>query len=94
VGARLAQLTYAASLAEGTLTVFVDDKVWQTQLESLKPQILAKMRKVTGGGLVADIRFRVMPVRRGPGIATDPVRDAASEIADPLLRRSFRRKQA
>jgi predicted nucleic acid-binding Zn ribbon protein len=95
VGARLARLTHAASLEGGILTVYVDDPVWVSQFEVLKPQILTKMRKLTSKQLVNDLRFRIMPGRRGPALATEPVRDRETEaIEDPLLRRIFRRKQA
>ena len=98
VGKRLDGLTFAAAFEKGTLRVYVEDLVWQAQLAALRPQILAKMRKVTGRDLVHNIELRVMPGRRGPAMETQIVRtldaDSTDNIEDPILRRAFQRKQA
>jgi predicted nucleic acid-binding Zn ribbon protein len=88
VGKRLAEKTHAASFAEGTLRVYVEDRDWVAQLTPLKTQILGKMSKI-GGELVRDVEFRVMPGRRGPVRETQAVRSEGDGIEDPLLRHVY-----
>jgi hypothetical protein len=94
VGKRLAAFVHPGSLEGGRLHLYVEDGVWREQLIVLAPQILDKMHKIMGRASVRELQFRVMPGRRGPARATTPVRDDSEEIADPMLRRIFRRKQA
>ena len=93
VGKRLADVTYASTFEKGTLRVYVEDKVWQAQLTALAPQILAKMRKMTGRELVTNVEIRVMPGRRGPKSETQVVRDDCTGIEDPFLRKAYQNAQ-
>ena len=76
VGKRLASRTRASRLVRDRLVVEVEDHIWQTQLFSMRLQILAKMRKVTGQDWIRDIEFRIVPSRM-------PVKTALLRTARP-----------
>jgi predicted nucleic acid-binding Zn ribbon protein len=97
VGKRIAAYCERMFLDGNTLTVEVEDGVWQTQLTTLAPQILNKLDDVLGPGVVNNVRFRVAiqrrPVERA---ARAHPSDEADLIADPVLRRVYKsaRKKA
>jgi len=72
----------------------VADKIWQRQLFSLTPHILANLDKTLGRGLVEDLEFRIVPRRREPVLARQAapalLPDDADAIADPLMRRLYK----
>jgi hypothetical protein len=74
----------------------VDDDIWRTQLTPLAGQILTRLCKLVGDGLVTAIEFRIGVPRRAPGRAQHPEvhenqsnRDAEA-VADPVLGRIYR----
>jgi hypothetical protein len=99
VGKKVASHTRATRMVRTRLIVEVEDKVWQRQLFSLTPHILRNLEKNLGCGVVEDLEFRIVPRRREPQRAEQPVRvpmDEAEGIADPILRGIYRaaRKKA
>ena len=92
VGKRLAAHATAKSLVRGNLIVEVEDAVWQKQLFHLRYQILPKLWKILGDGLVSDLEFRIAkPTPRRPPQAAQSVReskpfDEADGIDDSTLR--------
>ena len=99
VGAKVASHTRATRMVRTRLIVEVEDKVWQRQLFTLSPHILANLEKHLGPGLVEDLEFRIVPRRRGPQLAEqsrNAPADEAELIADPVLRSIYRasRKKA
>jgi hypothetical protein len=81
------------------LIVEVEDKIWQRQLFVLTRHILTNLEKNLGRGVVEDLEFRIVPRRRGPHVADQPVSapaDEAERIEDPVLRGIYRasRKRA
>lgn len=72
VGKRLAQKTKAVSFDSGSITVEVEDEIWQRNLVPLRSQILANLRKLTGLDLVEKIEFRLAVPRRPPVRAQQP----------------------
>jgi hypothetical protein len=102
VGRTVAAHSRPAFLDGTRLIVEVDDAVWQAQLTTLAPSILAGMAKKIGEGLVTMLEFRVAPQRRAPGLAANAKvagpglsEDEAERISDPVMRhlyRSARRK--
>ena len=78
----------------------VEDRIWQRQLFTLSTQILGRLEKNLGRGVVEDLEFRIVPGRREPGRAAASVPalapDEAAGIADPVLRSIYRasRKRA
>jgi hypothetical protein len=80
--------------------VEVEDETWRNNLWSLRYQILKNLEKCLGPDIVGDLEFRVMPLRREPQRAdavpltlVNPL-DEANAIADPGLRRNYRRARA
>lgn len=100
VGKKVASHTRASKLVRQTLVVEVGDWLWQRNLNGLSRQILKNLEKHIGPGIVTDVEFRILPARRGPQLAAAslPVfelesKDEADRIADPGLRRIYRRKR-
>ena len=94
VGPKLARRTKAMKLVRETLVIEVEDEIWRNNLWGFRKQILANLEKALGPGLVRDVEFRVMPPRREPEraeFALGQTGDEASDIADPGLRRNYRR---
>ncbi len=93
VGPKLAKRTKAMKLVRETLVVEVEDEIWRNNLWGFRKQILVNLEKALGPGLVRDVEFRVMPPRREPQLAVFALgqSDDATEIADPGLRRNYRR---
>lgn len=91
VGKKIAQHTRVRGLVRNRLIVEVEDTVWQRNLHSLSRHITANLEKVLGRGIVTEMEFRVVPLRREPqrAIASIPTDDAEG-IADPGLRRLYR----
>ena len=94
VGKKIAGHTRAARMVRNRLIVEVEDKTWQRQLFALSRHILHNLEKNLGSGLVEDLEFRVVPRRREPQRAVEPVPgvagDEAESIADPVLRSIYR----
>jgi hypothetical protein len=94
VGKTIAGHTRAARMVRTRLVVEVEDAIWQRQLFTLTPQILAKLEQSLGRGVVEQVEFRIVPRRREPqrAAAAMPalIADDATEIADPVLRSIYR----
>lgn len=105
VGKNIAGHSRAAKLVRETLVVEVEDWLWQRNLMGLSKQILRNLEKAVGPGLVTELEFRIIPRRLGPKTAESSTRafalahvgqdrdDEAAGIADPGLRRIYRRKR-
>jgi hypothetical protein len=97
VGKKIATHTRAARLVRTRLVVEVEDHVWQRQLFALTSHIVRNLEKGLGPGLVDDLEFRIVPRRREPQRASEPVPplfDEAESIADPVLRDIYRASRA
>lgn len=100
VGKKIAAHTRATRLVRDRLVVEVEDKTWQRQLFTLSGFILRNLEKHLGSGLVGDLEFRTVPLRREPQRAAQPMpglfADEANSIEDPVLRSIYRasRKRA
>jgi len=95
VGKKIAAHAKAARMVRNSLIVEVEDEVWRMQLYGLRAQIISNLARHIGKGHVEDLDFRVMPMRRGPGLAVSAAgavrrEDEADRIADPGLRRVYR----
>ena len=97
VGKTVAAHSRPAFLDGTRLIVEVDDAVWQTQLSTLAPSILAGMARKIGDGVVTMLEFRVAPPRRAPSLAatakasgTGLLDDEADRITDPVMRHLYR----
>ncbi len=98
VGKKIAGHSRASKLVRDTLVVEVEDWLWQRNLMGLSRQILKNLEGTVGPGLVADLEFRIVPPRLGPKLAEASMpafelTDEASGIADPGLRRIYRRRR-
>lgn len=90
VGKKIASHTKPAFLQNGTLTVEVEDAVWQTQLRTLAPSILPRIEKIVGANIIERLEFRLTPPRRQPAIApASHATDESSAITDPVMRRVY-----
>ncbi len=94
IGKRIAAHTRAVTLADGKLLVDVEDQVWRSQLTSLKREILKRIAKTLGAGLVTDLHFRVavtrkLAMREEQVVRALPV-DEAEAIEDPILSRLYK----
>ena len=101
VGKKVAAHTRSARMVRTRLVVEVEDTTWQRNLNSLSPHILWNLEQTLGRGFVEDLEFRVVPRRREPQRATEPVAtplfaDESNAIADPVMRSIYRaaRKKA
>ncbi len=102
VGKAIAAHTSRVKLVRTTLVVEVEDAIWQRQLHFLTRQIVDRICKVTGSGIVQDIEFRVAIPRRQAARAevressAPAVLDEAESIRDPVLKKVYRlsRKKA
>ncbi len=94
VGRKIAAHTRVTRMVRTRLIVEVEDRTWQRQLFALTPHIVKNLERRLGPGVVEDLEFRVVPRRREPQRATQPVpdavRDEADAIADPVLRGLYR----
>jgi hypothetical protein len=103
-GEMLSERTSPVEFFESRLVIAVEDRTWQRHLEDLAPQMLAQLNGKLGQGTVKFIEFRIAPASlaeaknkrarnvkaakpRGP-VAPSLV-NAANEIADESLRKSF-----
>ena len=99
VGKKVAGHSRAVKLVRDTLVVDVEDWLWQRNLNGLSKAILKNLEGALGPGVVRDLDFRILPPRRGPIRATasapafELTGDEADAIADPGLRRIYRRKR-
>jgi hypothetical protein len=100
VGKKIAVRTRPARMVRTRLIVDVEDRIWQKQLLALSPQILGNLERHLGKGVVEDLEFRVIPLRREPqrAAASQPALalDEADEISDPVMRNLYKnaRKKA
>lgn len=60
VGAELSAHAQPLTLRDRTLVVGVDQPAWATQLEFLKPQLIARLGEATGSHDIEDVRIRVV----------------------------------
>jgi hypothetical protein len=92
VGKKIAAYTRAVSVVRGRLVVEVADYIWQSQIWSLRSQIVANLAAVAGEGIVTELDLRLVVPRRAPQREAAPVRaaDEADAIADPVLGRLYR----
>ena len=93
VGKRIAARTRAVALFQSSLVVEVEDEIWQSQLSTLRGQILSKLKEIVGREIVQHIDFRLRSARR-PVQRAERIRpsqdDEADRIADPVLRSVYR----
>ena len=59
VGESVAAHTRPAKLADGVLTVAVDDPAWAAQLKFLEQDLLAQIRDASGSSTIVSIAWRV-----------------------------------
>jgi hypothetical protein len=98
-GAMLNERTKPVEYLEKRLVVAVEDQSWQRNLESLAPEMVAKLNAATEQATVKFVEFRIdkQAITRPRGsespasVATlpDSLRTAAEDIEDENLRRSF-----
>jgi len=99
VGKKVALRSRAVKLVRDTLVVEVEDWLWQRNLNGLSKTIMKNLEAAVGPGIVAELDLRILPPRRGPIRASaslpafELTGDEADEIADPGLRRIYRRKR-
>ena len=97
VGNRNAAHTRAARLVRSRLIVEVEDAVWRSNLMSLTGHIVSNIAKEIGPGVVDQLEFRIVPLRREPQRAQSSVSspaDDADAIADPVLRNIYKAARA
>jgi hypothetical protein len=99
-GKKVAAHSRAVNIVRGRLVVEVTDAIWQSQLRTVRPFILARIEKDLGAKIVTDIEFRVAPPRMGPAreerIIRGPLLGSADEadgIADPYMAKVYREKR-
>ncbi len=59
VGQLVAKKSWAEKVTDGVLTIGVTSHAWATELQLLKPQILARYRQLLGRSILKDVAFRV-----------------------------------
>ncbi len=96
VGQKIAARTRVARMVRNRLIIEVEDATWQRQLFVLTGQILRNLERDLGQGVVGDIEFRIVPLRRGPQRAEQSevrpeTADDADQISDPVLRTIYKK---
>lgn len=59
VGAVVAQKSWPIKVSDGILIIGVTSHAWASELQMLKPQILARYRQLLGRSALKDVEFRV-----------------------------------
>ena len=97
VGKKIAAHAKPVFLQNKTLTIDVEDAVWQAQLRTLESAILPRIEQIAGAGFVERLEFRLVPPRRGAAIASSShatvdvnMTDESAAISDPIMRRVYR----
>ncbi|HEX3743138.1 MAG TPA: DUF721 domain-containing protein [Bryobacteraceae bacterium] len=94
VGKKIAAHTRAARMVRTRLIIEVEDNTWQRQLNAMSRHMVDNLEQILGKGMVEDLEFRVVPRRREPQRALEPVPalfgDDSVDIADPVLRSIYR----
>jgi hypothetical protein len=104
VGKAASAHTSPAKLVRNKLIVSVGDAIWQRQLHALSPQIVERLRKLTGSHIVQELEFQIALPRRAPQRAearsttlhsrdSGSAPDEAERIADPVLQKIYRRSR-
>lgn len=62
VGPNVASAARPVALRAGTLVVHVKHAVWMQELTAMRETLLRQIRRVAGGAIVRDLRFRVAPL--------------------------------
>lgn len=103
VGKTIAAHSRVVFLDGDRLVVETEDAIWMAQLRSLENQILERIGKVVGHGMVKELDFRLAAPRRMPQMARaegslhlEASEDESDAIQDPVMRRLYqisRRKQ-
>jgi predicted nucleic acid-binding Zn ribbon protein len=98
-GDMLNERTKPLEYFESRLIVAVEDQNWQRNLETLAPEMVAKLNAATDQGKVKYVEFRINKklIERDRKTIVDPTADdvpdslraAADDIADERLRKSF-----
>ena len=98
-GEMLNERTKPVEYFENRVVVAVEDQTWQRNLESLAPEMVAKLNAATEQGTVKYIEFRIDKrsierqqkplIERTADDVPDSLRDAAAQIEDERLRKSF-----
>ena len=98
-GKMLSERTKPLEYFENRLIVAVEDQNWQRNLESLAGQMVAKLNAATEQGTVKYIEFRIdkkaIERQQKPkseitsNDVSDSLRDAAEQIENETLRKSF-----
>jgi predicted nucleic acid-binding Zn ribbon protein len=57
VGKKISKVTEAKKTVDGVLFVKVNNNAWRSELMFLKKEILTKIDKTIGSGVIKDIRF-------------------------------------
>jgi len=57
VGKKITEVTNTQKVVDGILFIKVKNSTWRQELFFLKPELLQKISKKIGPGIIADIRF-------------------------------------
>jgi hypothetical protein len=103
VGDKIDARTRFIDLVRDRAVIEVEDRVWQAQLNTLERQIIGRLEKYLGKGVVKQLEFRIAIPRRAPQTDTQPEHSPefallaqhpeAARIADPGLRRVYLRSK-
>ena len=104
VGAQVRRFTAPVKLERKTLIVAVNDATWRAQMQRMSGQVLFRLNSLLGAPVVTMIEFVINPdiIKQNSGLPHEikfvapeqqalPLREKASEIADPELRETFLR---
>lgn len=98
-GEMLNERTKPLEYFENRLTVAVEDQNWQRNLETLAPEMVAKLNGATEQGTIKYVEFRIdknaierlqnSNIERTADDVSDSLKSAAADITDDRLRKSF-----
>ncbi|HUT55693.1 MAG TPA: DUF721 domain-containing protein [bacterium] len=87
LGSTLARTTRPAAVHHGSLIVAVKNSAWLQELQFMKPEIIKKLNRVLGKGVIREVRFKIgsWPDEAPPGKAEEQGGEEGPAELDPAV---------
>ena len=87
VGEKIEARAHYRELVRDRIVVEVEDRVWQSQLNTLERQILGRLDRILGRSVARQIEFRIAIPRPKPQRAEESGAEFRLEMSDPEARK-------
>jgi hypothetical protein len=85
LGETLARTTRPVAVHHGSLIVAVKDSAWLQELQFMKPEMIKKLNRVLGKGVIREIRFKIGSWQDEPPAKGEEQADAETPDLDPAV---------